>query len=133
MKNMYREVKFRGISKRTGNWLYGYLTIDKNSARMEGFPHFISKSSGHLAEEVIPKSVGQFSGLEDSKGYPIYEGDKFIDVDNNEHIVIFGNGMFGSKIMYELSDYKTKELIESLHNFVIDGCTIVGNIHNKAY
>lgn len=68
------EKEFRGYSAIKG-WVYGFLTIDRNSARMEGFPHFISRGHGYVPVEVAPASVGQFTGIEDNDGRKIYEKD----------------------------------------------------------
>ena len=70
-----REIKFRGISKNNNRWVYGFVSIDKNSAKMEGFPHYISRSSGYLPVEVIPKSVGQYTGQYDPTATEFCEGD----------------------------------------------------------
>ena len=42
---------------------------------MEGFPHYISRSSGYLPVEVIPKSVGQYTGQYDPTATEFCEGD----------------------------------------------------------
>ena len=65
---MKREIKFRGkirgraSDKTTGQWIYGYYKKDQHG-------EFINDIY------VDPKTVGQYTGLDDKNGHEIYEGD----------------------------------------------------------
>lgn len=65
-----REIKFRGKDL-SNNWRYGDL-IQKSSS--SPYIKYI-KEKESICYQIIPETVGQFTGLRDKNGKEIYEGD----------------------------------------------------------
>lgn len=137
---MNREIKFRGKRKDNGEWIYGslfncpnstcpnlsYYIIPDNCAQcnlcddsMQGF-----KSKGVL--EVVPESIGQFTGLKDKNGKEIYESDiiKYtVNSFKGEAEVIFDTGCFCLKYKQMLDiDYPCLALADE------GSFEIIGNV-----
>ena len=68
-------IKFRGKSKRTGEWLYGDLVrnVGGEYAIVPPFEMIMSIYCGNY--EVDVETIGQSTGLYDENGSEIYEGD----------------------------------------------------------
>lgn len=73
-----RVIKFRGKRVDNGEWVYGYYFIDLENK----LPYIMLSERKNTAEDwmlksvqVVPETVGQFIGLNDSDGDEIYEHD----------------------------------------------------------
>ena len=81
------EIKYRAIGIDKPEWIYGYVAFDYKKLNAVIIHKQANNEMQHTAVE--PETVGQYTGLKDSKGVEIYEGDIF-----DKGIVVFSNGCF---------------------------------------
>ena len=129
-----RQIEFRGKEIDTGGWVFGYYVkklMPLNN--LNGICHYIygevEDADGKFHNdswEVIPETVGQYTGLRDVDNRKVYEGD-IIQYENS-------NAGYGRPRQEEISTYTVPRLVnlDIVDDFYIflNG-HITGNIHDK--
>jgi uncharacterized phage protein (TIGR01671 family) len=123
-----RDIEFRGISTRTGNLVYG--NYFHNFRKGEGFNIIPFDTNEWI--EVVPETIGQYTGLKDKNGIKIFEGDVccsgVVGYEKYKFEVIFEDGCF-----YYGSYLLGLDIEENCINSVTTErwCLVVGNVHQN--
>ena len=147
-----RDILFRGKRKDNGEWIEGYYAIQSNHACFAHelkHQHFIFKDvcldfnlGGLQNFEVIPETVGQYTGLTDKNGKKIFEGDMIKPFDDviDKMVVEFCHGQFLLCLYGErgyMAEYGWEESgnygcfeAEPLSSYGIE-IEVIGNIHDN--
>ena len=113
-----REILFRGKRLDNGEWLYGdichhdgvvsYIGQDERDGRM-------------IVEDLVPETVGQYTGLKDKNGTEIYEGDT-----DDKQVVEYWSGQL--IVGWYL---KCKYTGDTGYFSPLDKFEVIGNIHDN--
>lgn len=138
-----REILFRGKRRDNGEWVEGYLIQKGGETLIARYPY----CTGELHEtswlefcfggfiEVIPETVGQYTGLTDRNGEKTFEGDilKFREWDGGEMCWI-GYVHF-EHCQFIISGGAYKECPSYFHlalsKFPSKNIEVIGNIHDN--
>lgn len=120
-----REILFRGKRKDNGKWVEGHY--GEYYSGKENVPCIsISKEtiSGSLYYDVIPKTVGQYTGLTDKNGVKIFEGD----------ILHTAQGDFVVRWSENICSFVAGEkerMRPCMNSGTMKHCEVIGNIHDN--
>lgn len=124
-----REIKFRGRRTLNGEWVYGNLMIKQADSPVPETSesckcYYIVPIDGldYYEHEVDPSTIGQYTGLKDSNGKEIYEGD------------IISSGATTGIVMYDCEQagfITQKEKAIELRFYSLLGIKVIGNIHDN--
>ena len=143
--NKKREILFRGKTK-DGEWVYGCYYKQKQfyGEKVESdciivTDDILSNDLGLDYEEVIPETVGQFTGLIDLNGKKIFEGDIIANYFGEIYgVVEYGESSFDSGIL-KYTGYFCKpsrvyddgNLYDESDEDYWDRHQVIGNIHDN--
>lgn len=139
-----RKTKFRGIDKKREEWVYGhYYAFGERTYIIE--PGKTGVPEQHI--EVIPRSVGQYTGLSDKKNVEIYEGDIMkrkashivdmlckkcgnaispLEKDYIHDVIVFDEGSFKGQF-----DIKRAGYFDTISVYPLDLCEVIGNVYEN--
>ena len=127
-----REILFRGKRKDIpGGWVYGWY-----QPPVKWGNHNFGTSISHFCDEgwlddveVIPETIGQFTGLNDKNGKKIFDGDILVFSKGATHpIMVYWDGL-GWKFLR--NGKRIEDAFECNTISHIQYCEVIGNIHDN--
>ena len=133
---MNREIKFRGKSVKSGEWVYGYLLKDERDfcyiVRPQNIGAIYAKGSINGTHdiaivgccEVIPETVGESINKFDKSSTKMHEGDILLSKDglrkyavtyNEKHLCWYLKGVGNAWCVLDMIHWEDYEIIGNIH------------------
>lgn len=131
-----RQILYRGKTK-NGKWVYGayykqrqYYGDEREVDCIITTDDVLSNDLGLDYEEVIPETVGEYTGLKDKNGNKVFEGDILVFCKGATYpYQIEWDGM-GWKL-YRADGKRIKEAFECNEIHYVNISEVIGNIHDN--
>ena len=125
-----REILFRGKRTNNGEWIEGSLCATIPSDEDFYTISYFDFEGYYVEEKVIPKTVGQYTGLTDKNDKKIFEDDIVYcksRLDNANMVVIFECGQFRMILSENYHSYQTNSGFYDINCFDKE---VIGNIYD---
>ena len=130
-----REILFRGKRVVNGEWVEGfYVNVPEHyKQEMSGKSYIVSINNG-LFMEVVPETVGEYTGFTGKNGKKIFEGDIIrTSVYFGNEIGVIRRGEYDVYSRYVFGGYYCVDKTSALTDWTSSSwrCEVIGNIHDN--